>query len=327
MAYLLAKIIVLLVLAALLGAWFMRWWLLRQLSEVTSEYRALTGDWAAWRKRVEALLVPVPPPPPAPPTDLRPVLARLDGVEATVTAAVAAIRIPALPEIPAPVAVDLGPLQSRLATLEQAWKSFSVPAPKDVDLSGLVARCEQIEAAVHAIRMPVIPPMPAFPAIPAPIQVDLGPLEARLAELERAWRGFTVPAPRDVDLSGIHVRLEQLDAAVRAIKIPPPAPPPPPRPTVPRPVREGSRNLLLHAAYGRPDDLQLIKGVAKVLEKMMHGIGVYYFWQIAEWTPADVEHADRQLTAFHGRIKRDNWIDQSIVLATRPGSQRRPEGF
>ena len=39
-------------------------------------------------------------------------------------------------------------------------------------------------------------------------------------------------------------------------------------------VRSGSRNLLARPAFGPADDLKLIKGVAGVLEKMLHGIGV-----------------------------------------------------
>ena len=89
-------------------------------------------------------------------------------------------------------------------------------------------------------------------------------------------------------------------------------------------VRAGSRNLLAHAAYGQPDDLKLIKGVAGVMEKMMHAIGVYYFWQIAEWSPTDVAHADDQLTAFKGRITRDDWVRQALLLARAPGAARRP---
>jgi predicted flap endonuclease-1-like 5' DNA nuclease len=89
-------------------------------------------------------------------------------------------------------------------------------------------------------------------------------------------------------------------------------------------VRAGSRNLLTHAAYGSPDDLKLIKGVAEVLEKMLHNIGVYYFWQIAEWTPDDIAHADAQLTAFKGRISRDDWVTQARQFAHSDSAAAAP---
>ena len=90
-------------------------------------------------------------------------------------------------------------------------------------------------------------------------------------------------------------------------------------------MRAGSRNLLSHAGYGKPDNLQLIKGVAGVMEKMMHDIGVFYFWQIAEWTPADVAHADAQLTAFKGRIDRDDWTRQAVKFAKLKESAVKPD--
>jgi predicted flap endonuclease-1-like 5' DNA nuclease len=116
----------------------------------------------------------------------------------------------------------------------------------------------------------------------------------------------------------------------------PAAPAPAPAPaTAPEPaasqaiapmVRAGSRNLLSRAAYGKPDDLKKIKGVATVMEKMMHDIGVYYFWQIAEWNSTDIDHADAQLKAFHGRISRDEWVKQAVSFARDADSARKPAG-
>jgi predicted flap endonuclease-1-like 5' DNA nuclease len=57
---------------------------------------------------------------------------------------------------------------------------------------------------------------------------------------------------------------------------------------------------------------------------MLHGIGVFYFWQVADWTPADIEYVDSQLTAFKGRIRRDEWVRQSREFAQLESSARRP---
>ena len=169
------------------------------------------------------------------------------------------------------------------------------------------SRLGTVEEALRAIRIP------ALPALPAP--ANLAPTEARLTALEHAVRGIVIPAPQQVDLGALMQRLDAIDARLQRAAAPPPAP---------SVVRGGSRNLLHSAAYGQPDDLKLIKGVAELLEKMLHGIGVYYFWQIAEWLPGDVAHADAQLTAFHGRIERDDWVTQSAEFARAGNAARRP---
>lgn len=58
------------------------------------------------------------------------------------------------------------------------------------------------------------------------------------------------------------------------------------------------------------DDLKRIKGVAKVLEGKLHGIGVYRFKQIAVWTDAACAEFSKLLT-FKNRIYQDNWIAQA----------------
>lgn len=84
-------------------------------------------------------------------------------------------------------------------------------------------------------------------------------------------------------------------------------------------------NLLTHAAFGEGDDLAQIVGVGPILTELLHDVGVYYFWQIAEWTDEDVEYVDEKLLHFKGRIERDDWVGQSQILADLPESARRPE--
>ena len=301
MSYLLAKILFLLLLAALLGAWFGYWWVRRQYDDVTSEYSRLKNDWQTWRKGFEEKLSVRPEP------DLKPLTARID-------------------DIPAAVRGILFPLQDRLAAVESAIAGIKIPAPQPVDLGALEARLEALERAVGGIRLPASPTL------------DLAPTQKRLDDLERAINAIVIPAPREVDFQPIYERLAALGSSAAAARDLGPVlqridelarqiqPPPPPLPPPSAMVRAGSRNLLAHAAFGTPDDLQLIKGVARVMEGMLHHIGVYYFWQIAEWTPADVAHADAQLTAFRGRIERDHWVRQAKQFAARPQSARRPEG-
>lgn len=58
------------------------------------------------------------------------------------------------------------------------------------------------------------------------------------------------------------------------------------------------------------DDLKKIKGVAKVLEGKLNGVGVYRFKQIAVWTDAACQEFSKMLT-FKDRIYRDDWIAQA----------------
>lgn len=64
-----------------------------------------------------------------------------------------------------------------------------------------------------------------------------------------------------------------------------------------------------------PDDLKKIKGIGPKLESMLLGIGVYYYRQISGWSDAQVAEVDDRLTAFKGRIIRDDWRGQAKVLA------------
>lgn len=71
---------------------------------------------------------------------------------------------------------------------------------------------------------------------------------------------------------------------------------------------------LLDAAQGEADDLSKISGVGPGLSKKLNDNGVFHFWQIAEWGPAEVAFMDDQLS-FKGRIERDDWITQAKALA------------
>ena len=84
-------------------------------------------------------------------------------------------------------------------------------------------------------------------------------------------------------------------------------------------------NLLTHAAFGEGDDLARIVGVGPILTELLHEIGVFYFWQIAEWSEEDVAYVDEKLLHFKGRIERDDWVGQSRILAEQPGAAPRPE--
>jgi predicted flap endonuclease-1-like 5' DNA nuclease len=68
------------------------------------------------------------------------------------------------------------------------------------------------------------------------------------------------------------------------------------------------------AGVGEPDDLKLIVGIGPVLERMLHGLGITQFRQIAHWTDRDATDFDAKLPEFPGRIQRDQWITQAREL-------------
>jgi len=68
------------------------------------------------------------------------------------------------------------------------------------------------------------------------------------------------------------------------------------------------------AGVGEPDDLKLIVGIGPVLERMLHGLGVMTFRQIARWTDREVTEFDAKLPEFPGRIVRDQWVTQARAL-------------
>lgn len=79
-------------------------------------------------------------------------------------------------------------------------------------------------------------------------------------------------------------------------------------------VEASKPSNLLDAPKGEADDLTRISGVGpKLLEKLNEN-GVYHFWQIQEWGPAEIAFMDDQLS-FKGRIERDEWIKQATEFA------------
>lgn len=203
-------------------------------------------------------------------------------------------RLAARPE------VDLRPLARQIGALDAAVHGIEIPLPMPTDLSPVLG-------AIAGIRIPEAPP-------PA----DLAPVAARLAALEEAVRSIPAPPSPTVDLGPVLERLTALEAHLaRSAAAPPQA-------LEPAEARERSRNLLPQASHGKPDDLTQIRGITRTLERTLHKVGVFYFWQIAEWSPADVAYVDSKLASFRGQIERDDWRSQASELAGRPSAAHRP---
>jgi len=72
--------------------------------------------------------------------------------------------------------------------------------------------------------------------------------------------------------------------------------------------------LLSEPREGGKDNLQLIKGIGKVSEKTLNDLGIYYFYQIANFTKEEVIWLNSTLGAFPGKIEREKWVDQAKEL-------------
>jgi predicted flap endonuclease-1-like 5' DNA nuclease len=282
MGFLLAKILILLAVAAVGGAAFAYWWFRRHYEDVTLEYTRSRDEWTSWRRSFEDRLAARPP------VDLHPLSQQVAGVDAAVRAI----------NIPQPKATDLSPVLSAVSDIR-------MPTPAAVDLTPMQSRLDAIEQRIGSIRIPE-----------APAPVDLAPTQARLDHLEQAVRAIHVPPSQTVDLNPVLERLSAMQTRLEN-------PPAPPIPQVA--IREGSKNLLSHAGHGKPDDLKQIKGVKRVLERTLHKVGVYYFWQIADWSREDVAHVDSVLPAFKGRIDRDDWVTQASELSAQPTAAKPPD--
>jgi NADH-quinone oxidoreductase subunit E len=67
---------------------------------------------------------------------------------------------------------------------------------------------------------------------------------------------------------------------------------------------------------GKADELKWIWGVGPKIEKMLNGMGVWHFDQIAAWDEKNLAWVDENLEGFYGRAGRDDWIGQAKKLAT-----------
>jgi predicted flap endonuclease-1-like 5' DNA nuclease len=228
----------------------------------------------------------------------------------------------------------LQPVHASLRDLETFVMALDKPPP---DFSALHTRFAALEAAIHPVDRRLAGLEEALGGMPGPdlepvisavktidSRHDLVAVENRLTAIEyglaavhhmlrsRADGADTRPAP------GLHVVREMSTAAG------------PPRPTRDSdPINTARRpddkaNLLAEPAFGSPDDLELIDGVGPMLRSLLHEVGVFYFWQVAEWTPDEIDWVESKLKHFRGRIRRDDWVGHARALAAAPSAAKRP---
>ncbi|MEQ1567450.1 MAG: hypothetical protein ABMA64_17540 [Myxococcota bacterium] len=289
MTFLLVEISLLLVVALLIGAALGALWMRGRFEDVTVEYAS------AQRRLAESKAGPVQ-------VDLEPIAVRLTALERAI------VRISAVDLSPVAQRIDslersledrrraLDPLHERLGSMERVLVAF--------DRSGLDARLKAIEDALG--RAAVRASNTAAPFTQVTSVPYGGPTPAR-----------TPPAPAPVDTAD----QQTLQAAPERDLAPDSADP---LDEARRP--EGGANLLIGPVFGPADYLEAIVGVGPKLAALLNQLGVYYFWQVAQWTPDDAALVNDRLDGFKGRIDRDEWVEQCKVLREAPGASRPPPG-
>ncbi len=303
-----------------------------------TDIEVITARLATISSAVGGLRVPEMAPVEAKLADLRaaigairiPELVQVEAELAGVKAAVAAIRIPE---------PNLAPVEARLGELARGVAALDKPP---VDLGPLHGRLAAIEAELGAALQPFerriasiqealgsLPPPDMTTVISAVHQIDsredLGAVEDRLTAIEYSLAALhhmmrVRPEASQVTRTTTSVRRASRETQQAR----------PPRDLDPiNAVRrvDDRANLLVEAAFGPPDDLKQINGVGPILSEMLNDLGIFYFWQVAEWTGEEVEWVDGLLEHFRGRIVRDRWTDHARTLAAMPGSARRPMGY
>jgi predicted flap endonuclease-1-like 5' DNA nuclease len=300
---------------------------------------AISGRFAAISTAIGAVRSP----------DLAPLQQRLSEVHA----AVANIRVP-----------DVAPIQTRLGEVQASIANMPQPnlQPLQASLADLEAFVVALDKPPQDLS-PLFNRMSALDSALAGLQADvrdaqaLKPIDRRLAGIEEAIGSMPGPdlspvvgAVRAIDnrreygLAAVHHMLRsRADAlAQRAdgsdVRMAPPlhvVRQPEQQPAPARPEREidpinafrranDEANLLSEPAFGPPDDLEAIDGVGPMLRALLHDLGVYYFWQVAEWTTQEIDWVESKLMHFRGRIRRDDWVRHARVLAAAPTAVKRP---
>lgn len=63
-----------------------------------------------------------------------------------------------------------------------------------------------------------------------------------------------------------------------------------------------------------PDDLTVISGIDAARQRELNGLGIFYYWQVAGWSPENVAWVSNRILSPE-RIVRENWMSQAARLA------------
>jgi hypothetical protein len=274
------------------------------------------------RKLAEQTMRPSTSPLNPPPTLLTEVLPNIREIfpERTLPPAAPAPSAAALAQpaalAPAPVEVAALPVLPSVAPLPEVPPVSSTPPAEKPKTASI--RRPTIRVKTSKISSPEVPKPAA-----TPVQANGASLAAEDEEVTPF--GFLLgEAPEPL------IPSSAVSALAAIIKAPPspaqnpvpvPAATPAPLPTLPPvsviptvlPEFDPALGLVYKITPPDTDDLTRIKGIASVLEKRLHDLGVYTWRQIASWEERHIREFSNRL-AFKDRIVREKWVEQARSL-------------
>jgi predicted flap endonuclease-1-like 5' DNA nuclease len=220
-------------------------------------------------------------------------------------------QIPAVQTQPAPALV---PATLPVVEPVPAAQPVSPPAPASKPKTATIRRPT---VRVKSTKVPLA--TPAEPAAPS-AQANGSTLTADDDEV--APFGFLIGDAAEPLIPSSSV--SALAAIIKAPPIPVANPvdaTPAPQPTSPSvsviptvlPEFDPALGLVYKITPPDTDDLTRIKGIASVLEKRLHDLGVYTWRQIASWEERHIREFSSRL-AFKDRIVREKWVEQARSL-------------
>ena len=66
-----------------------------------------------------------------------------------------------------------------------------------------------------------------------------------------------------------------------------------------------------------PDELQRIDGIDAATERWLHGLGIFFYWQIAAWSAEEAAWVSQHLASAGDSVARRNWMGQSARRLAR----------
>lgn len=69
------------------------------------------------------------------------------------------------------------------------------------------------------------------------------------------------------------------------------------------------------------DDLTLISGIGGWIQEKLKALDIYTFRQISKFTKEDIDNVTDAIEFFHGRIERDEWVNQAKELVRIAGDK------
>jgi predicted flap endonuclease-1-like 5' DNA nuclease len=150
----------------------------------------------------------------------------------------------------------------------------------------------------------------------APLSLQIRDRELRILELEKKHADEI--RAKDVDIANLGSRITDFEAKLRLAEINSESSNAIPRAAEIAMLKRRINELeTMHILAVHPppkdqwDDLFAISHSGPALVRMLHRLGIYNFRQVAIWDDELIDWIDSQLERFHGRIRREHWVENA----------------